>query len=80
MKKFTLKSSYYIDENQVINLNLRPDDPEIEDYIASNFTLENKSDIDTQIAQLVSEMTVILYDKFKSMTHLPEWLRNQYTL
>ncbi len=80
MKKFILNSTYYIDENGFINLCLRPDDLEIKDLIASNFTLISKADIETQISDLKIEMTPIMFENFQEMENISLELRNSFEL
>ncbi|MEY2869855.1 MAG: hypothetical protein RIR01_2357 [Bacteroidota bacterium] len=80
MKKFILTSTHYIDENGFINLSLRPSDPEIEDFIASNCSLENKSDVDSQIAQRIELMTPILFEKFNQLESVSSEIKNLYEL
>jgi len=80
MKKFELKSSYYIDENQVVYITLKPIDVSIENYLASNHELINKSDIEIQIADLISEMTPILFDSFQQMENVNNELKSQFVL
>jgi len=80
MKKFILKSIYYIDENSVIYLKLIPEDILIQNYLAYNFELANRSDIDLQIQDLIEEFTPIIFDKFQEMEMVPEFIKNQYEL
>lgn len=80
MKKFTLQSSYYVDENSVIYVQLKPTDIFIENFIASNHELVSKADITSQIEELIAEMTPILYYKFQDMDSISLDLKNQYEL
>ena len=80
MKKFILTSTHYIDENGFINLSLRPSDIDISDFIASSCTLENKSDVDSQIAQRIELMTPILFEKFNQLESVSDDVKNVYEL
>ena len=80
MKKFELKSSYYIDENQVVYVTLKPIDVLIEDYLASNHELINKSDIQVQIDELINQMTPILFEKFQDLECVNNDIKSQFVL
>lgn len=80
MKKFELKSYSYIDENQVVYITLKPIDALIEDYLASNHELVNKSDIQVQIDELINEMTPILFEKFQNLESVNNDIKSQFVL
>ncbi len=80
MKKFILKSSYYVDNNDMVYVKLCPEDEAIESYIASNHELTSKLDIDLQIEDLKVEMTPILFNTFQEMENVPKSVRDSYYL
>lgn len=80
MKKFTLKSIYYVDENTVVYLKLTPEDILIENYLAYNFQLENKLNIEIQIQELILEFTPVMFNKFQELDSVPEFIKSQYEL
>jgi hypothetical protein len=80
MKKFILKSIYYVDENTVVNLKLIPEDILIQNYLAYNFQLENKLNIEVQIQELILEFTPVMFNKFQELDAVPEFIKNQYEL
>ena len=80
MKKFELKSSYYVDENGVVYITLLPNDISIEKYLASNHELKNRADIDSQITLLIDEMTPILFEKFQDLESVPQFIKDEFEL
>jgi hypothetical protein len=80
MKKFTLVYNYYIDENGFVNLCLKPADETIDDFLASNFTLTSRVDIDAQIADLILEMTPVLFNKFQELDAVPQYVKDEFEL
>ena len=80
MKKFIVKSFYFVDLNGMIQVKLTPEDVLIENYLAFNFELSNKSDIDTQIQELITEFTPIMFDKFQELESIPDFIKTQYEL
>lgn len=80
MKKFILKSSYYVDNNFIIYVKLFPDDIFIENLIASNHELTNRSDIDGQIVLLIQEMTPILFERFQELESVPQFIKDEFEL
>jgi len=80
MKKFILKSIYFVDANGIVQVKLLPDDLMIENYLAYNFELTNRSDIDLQIQDLIQEYTPIIFEKFQEMEMVPEFIKSQFEL
>lgn len=80
MKKFIIKSFYFVDLNGIIQVKLTPEDVQIENYLAYNFQLDNKLNIEIQIQELVMEFTPIMFDKFQNMDSVPEFIKSQYEL
>ena len=80
MKKFILTSNYNIDLNGIVQVKLFPQDLQIQDFLASNHELTNRSDIDGQIAELIDEMTPILFEKFKELESVPQFIKDEFEL
>lgn len=80
MKKFILKSVYFVDANGIIQVKLLPEDVLIQEFIAYNFELEIKSDIESQVNELLIEYTPVMFEKFQSLESVPEFLKTQYEL
>ena len=80
MKKFIVKSFYFVDLNEIIQVKLTPEDVLIENYLAFNLELSNKLDIDTQIQELITEFTPIMFEKFQELESIPDFIKTQYEL
>lgn len=80
MKKFILISDYKVDLNGIVQVKLFPEDLMIQDFLASNHELTNRSDIDGQIALLIEEMTPILFEKFKDLESIPQFIKDEFEL
>lgn len=80
MKKFILKSNYNIDLNGIVQVKLFPEDLIIQEFLASNHELTNRSDIDGQIALLIDEMTPILFEKFQESESIPQFIKDEFEL
>lgn len=80
MKKFIVKSFYFVDLNEIIQVKLTPKDVLIENYLAFNLELSNKLDIDTQIQELITEFTPIMFEKFQELESIPDFIKTQYEL
>lgn len=79
-KQFTLETSYFIEPDLQATVCLRPFDPEISDYIASNFTFPNEQEALDKIYELAITQRPILFEKFQAMDNVPSEVRDTYFL
>jgi len=79
-KQFTLETSYFIESDLQATVCLRPSDPEISDYLASNFTFPNEQEALDEIYELAITQRPILFEKFQEMDNVPIEVREQYFL
>lgn len=80
MEKFTLTyEATTLDDGQV-NIKVYPTIPEISKYICSYETISTKQDLLSFVANLIVEMTPLLFDKFQQMENVPLEVRNQFEL
>ena len=79
-KQFTLETSYFIEPDLQATVCLRPSDPEISDYLASNFTFPNEQAALDEIYELAITQRPILFEKFQAMDNVPIEVRDTYFL
>ena len=79
-KQFTLETSYFIEPDLEATVCLRPSDPEISDYLASNFTYSNEQAALDKIYELAITQRPILFEMFQAMDNVPVEVREQYFL
>ena len=79
-KQFTLETSYFIEPDLQATVCLRPSDPEISDYLASNFTFPNEQAALDEIYELAITQRPILFEKFQAMDNVPNEVRDTYFL
>ena len=80
MEKFTLTyEATTLDDGQM-NIKVYPIIPEISKYICSYETISTKQDLLSFVANLIVEMTPLLFDKFQEMENVPLEVRNQFEL
>jgi len=48
--------------------------------LASNHELTNRSDLDGQILLLIQVMTPILFEKFKDLDSVPQFIKDEFEL
>lgn len=80
MKQFTLSTSYLIEEDLETIITLRPNDPEISDYLATSVIYENEEIAIFAQDELVRTMTTKLFEVFQEMENIPIEIRNKYYL
>jgi hypothetical protein len=80
MEKFTLTYEANILENDQINIKVYPAIPEISKYICSYKTISSTQDLLSFVADLIVEMTPLLFADFQEMENIPLELRNQFEL
>ena len=80
MEKFTLTYEANILENDQINIKVYPAIPEISKYICSYKTISSTQDFLSFVADLIVEMTPLLFADFQEMENIPLELRNQFEL
>jgi len=79
-KQFTLETSYFIEPDLQATVCLRPSDPEISDYLASNFTFPNEQAALDEIYELAITQRPILFEMFQAMDNVPIEVRDTYFL
>lgn len=80
MEKFTLTYEANILENDQINIKVYPAIPEISKYICSYKTISSTEDLLSFVADLIVEMTPILFADFQAMSNVPLSVREQFEL
>ena len=80
MEKFTLTYEANILENDQINIKVYPAIPEISKYICSYKTISSTQDLLSFVADLIVEMTPLLFADFQLMENVPLDVRNQFEL
>ena len=80
MEKFTLTYEAIILENNQVNIKVYPATPEISKYICSYSTVTTKQDLLSSVADLIVEMTPLLFENFQAMENVPLELRKQFEL
>ncbi len=80
MEKFTLTYETNILENDQINIKVYPAIPEISKYICSYKTISSTQDLLSFVADLIVEMTPLLFADFQLMENVPLEIRNQFEL
>jgi hypothetical protein len=80
MEKFTLTYETTMLEDGQVNIKVYPTIPEISKYICSYSTITTKQDLLSYVADLIVEMTPLLFADFQAMDNVPIELRNQFEL
>ena len=80
MEKFTLTYEAVASDDGQINIKVYPAIPEISKYICSYRTISTKQDLLSFVADLIVEMTPLLFADFQLMENIPLDVRNQFEL
>lgn len=80
MEKFTLTYEAIVLENDQVNIKVYPAIPEISKYICSYKTISTKQDLLSSVADLIVEMTPLLFADFQLMENVPLTVRNEFEL
>lgn len=80
MKKFTLNSSYFVEEDLEANVCLKPSDPSIEEFIKTCKVFTDEATAVASITEYITQMTPLLFAEFQLMENVPLELRNQFEL
>lgn len=80
MEKFTLTYEAIATDDSQINVKVYPAIPEISKYICSYRTISTKQDLLSFVADLIVEMTPLLFADFQLMENVPLTVRNQFEL
>ena len=80
MEKFTLTSTYIIEDDLEVNVCLKPSNDLISDYIATYRVYPNEGEALIDIPFFIEEMTPILFHDFKNMDNVPIEIRDQFEL
>ena len=80
MEKFTLTYETTMLEDGQVNIKVYPAIPEISKYICSYETISTKQDLLSFVADLIVEMTPLLFADFQLMENVPLDVRNQFEL
>jgi len=80
MEKFILTYQEFLLGNDQINIRVYPENPVISDYICSYRTLSTEQDLLSFVADLILEMTPILFNDFQEMESVPQHLKEGFEL
>lgn len=80
MEKFTLTSTYIIEDDLEVNVCLKPSNDLIDDYIATYRVYPNEGEALLDIPFFIEEMTPLLFHDFKNMDNVPIEIRDQFEL
>lgn len=80
MEKFTLTYEAIVLDDGQVNIKVYPAIPEISKYICSYETISTKQDLLSFVADLIVEMTPLLFVDFQLMENVPLALKEQFEL
>ena len=80
MEKFTLTYEAIVLDDGQLNIKVYPTIPEISKYICSYETISTNQDLVSFVADLIVEMTPLLFADFQLMENVPIEVREQYFL
>lgn len=80
MEKFILKSKQIILDDSQINVILYPDHSYLFDKIEVGEVISTKLDINSQITDMVTLYTPILFDRIQEMENIPQNIKDNIEL
>lgn len=80
MEKFIIKSKQIILDDEQINIILYPDHFYLFDKIEVGEVISSKLDIPSQINDLISLHTPLMFEKVQEMENIPQFIKDQIEL
>ena len=80
MEKFTLTYEAIVLDDGQVNIKVYPANPEISKYICSYKNILTTQDLLSFVADLIVEMTPLLFADFQEMDNVPAFLKEQFEL
>lgn len=80
MKKFILKAEKKLLDDFTIQVTLMPDDILITNYLNTSKNYLHDEATDENINNFIIEMTPYMFNTFKNMENVPDFIRNQFEL